>query len=310
MNDAFSRIIGHARAVARLRATLVAGAVPHAIVIHGPRRSGKAALAHALASALFAVEDAAKHPDFRLVERPRDEKTGKLKKAIPIDAVRALADHLRMSSFMGGAKVAVIDGADALSEEAANALLKTLEEPAPSAHVVLCAEDASRLPATVMSRSACIGLRRVPEEDIAAALVERGLAAPEAARAAFLADGRPGAALAFLPRQASDADGREPSMIDWYENEERRWNALRGAPIHKRFSLLADLAPPRADREEAVLRIRETLDAWQRFLRRELREGAPGAPANLRRLIRLRASLDANVQPRLLLERFALTLDR
>jgi len=301
MNDAFSRIIGHDRAVARVRAMLSAGAAPHALIVHGPRQSGKAAFAYALASALLGVEDPAKHPDFRVVGRPRDEKTGKLKKSIPIDAVRELLERLRVSSFAGGAKVAVIDGADALSEEAANALLKSLEEPARGTHVVLCAEEIERLPKTIVSRSARIGLRRVPDAEIASALVARGMAPPDAERAAFRADGRPGAALAILG---------DPGMVDWYETEERRWNALRSAPIHKRLSLLSELAPPRADREETVLRIRATLDAWQGFLRRELRDRAPGAPANLRRLFRLRDSLGANVQPRLLLERFVLTLDR
>lgn len=301
MNDVFSGIIGHARAVARLRAMIAHAAVPHALLLHGPRRSGKAALASALAAALLGVEDAPRHPDFRLVERPRDEKTGKLKKSIPIEAVRELTEHLRMSSFLGGAKVAVIDGADALSEEAANALLKSLEEPSFRAHVILLAEDASRLPRTIVSRSAAVELRRVGEAEIAAALAARGMSAPDAARAAFRADGRPGAALAFL---------HESGVVDWYETEERRWNALRSAPVHRRFALLAELAPPRADREETVLKIRDVLDAWQGFLRRELRDRAPGAPANLRRLFRLRASLDANVQPRLLLERFVLTLDR
>jgi DNA polymerase-3 subunit delta' len=300
MSDAFSRIIGHARVVGRLRTMLARSAVPHAIVFHGPRRSGKAALATALAAALLGG-DPARHPDFRLVERPRDEKTGKLKKLIPIDAVRELTERLRMSAFLGGAKVAVIDGADALGDEAANALLKALEEPAPGAHVVLCAEDAAHLPATILSRSACIALRRVGEDELAAALVARGAAPADAARAAFRADGRPGAALSML-------EGGD--MVDWYETEERRWHALRDAPVHRRLALLAELAPPRADREETVFRVRDALDAWQGFLRRELREGAGGAAANLRRLFRLRASLDANVQPRLLLERFVLTLDR
>ena len=301
MSDAFDRIIGHDRAVARLRAMLANGAAPHALVLHGPRHSGKSALASAFAAALFGVEDASKHPDFRSVGRPRDEKTGKLKKTVPIDAIRALTDHLRMSAFLGGAKVAVIDEADALSEEAANALLKSLEEPSDRAHVVLCAEDVTRLPKTILSRSVCLALRRVPEAALAAVLEGRGLSAAEAARAAFRADGRPGAALACLD---------ESGVVDWYETEERRCNALRSAPVHRRLSLLAELAPPRADREETVLKIRDVLDAWQGFLRRELRDRAPGTPANLRRLFRLRASLDANVQPRLLLERFVLTLDR
>lgn len=301
MSDRFSHIIGHSRAVVRLRSMLANNSTPHALVIHGPRRVGKVTLASALAAALFGVDDASKHPDWRLVERPRDEKTDKLKKYIPIDSVRALTEHLRMSSFMGGAKMAVIDGADALSDEACGALLKSLEEPAPHAHVILCAEDATKLPRTIISRSACLELRRVPEAEIVAGLVQRGTTVTEAERAAARADGRPGAALGLLA---------DSGVVDWYEKEERRWNALRTAPIHKRFSLLSELVPPRADREETILNIRDVLDAWQGFLRKELKDRVDGAPANLRELIRLRASLDANVQPRLLLERFVLTLDR
>lgn len=301
MSDAFSAVIGHGRVVARLRKMVAHDAVPHALLFHGPRSAGKSALAMALASVLLGTSEPARHPDFRLVERPRDEKTGKLKKSIPVDGVRELLEHLRMSPFLGGAKVAVVDGAEHLNEAAANAFLKALEEPSKRAFVLLCAEDASRLPRTIVSRTAEIGLRRVPEDEIATALAERGLPAAEAARAASLADGRPGVALAFL-------EGGD--MLDWYAKEEGRWRSLRGAPTHRRFAALADLAPPRSDREETVARLREVLDVWQGFLRKELLAGEPSAAANLRRLQSLRRSLDANVQPRALLERFALTLDR
>jgi DNA polymerase-3 subunit delta' len=301
MSDAFSRIIGHARAVARLRAMLAHGEAPHALVIAGPRRAGKAALASAFASALLRTDAPARHPDYRLVERPRDPKTGKLKKNIPVDEIRETLDRLRMSAFLGGAKVAVVDGADALSEEAANALLRSLEEPSARAHVVLCAEDASRLPKTILSRAARLDLRRVPDAELAAALEERGADAATALRAAARADGLPGAALALL---------EENGMVDWYESEERRWNALRSAPLHRRFALLADLAPPRADREETVLKIHEALGVWQALLRKELRASGPDAASGLRRLLALKAALGANVQPRLLLERFVITLDR
>lgn len=301
MTDAFSDIIGHDRAVARLRKMLANGAFPHALVFHGPRRLGKTALAMAAASALLGTDAPSRHPDFRLIERPRDEKTDKLKKLIPIDAIRGLQEHLRMSAFLGGAKVAVIDEAEALSEEAANAFLKTLEEPAPRTTILLCAESLDRLPKTVLSRSALIGLRRVPESVLAAALEARGLAPKAAARAASRSDGRPGLALGFL-----EGGG----MLDWYESEERRWRSLRGAPAHRRFTALSDLTPPRADREETVQRLRGVLDLWRAFLRKELLAGEASAPSNLRRLQVLHRSLDANVQPRALLERFALTLDR
>jgi DNA polymerase-3 subunit delta' len=258
-------------------------------------------LAFAAASALLGTDTPARHPDFRAVTRPRDEKTDKLKKLIPIDSVRELREHLRMSAFLGGAKVAVIEEAETLSEEAANALLKTLEEPSPRSVIILCTENLERLPKTIQSRSALIGLRRVQSSVISAALAARGLAPAASARAAERSDGRPGLALGFL-----EGGG----MVEWYETEERRWRSLRGTPAHQRFAALAELTPPRADREETVLRLRSVLDLWRSLLRKELLAGESKAPANLRKLQSLHASLDANVQPRALLERFVLTLDR
>ncbi len=301
MNDVFSSIIGHERAVERLRIMLANGVFPHALVLHGPRRLGKMTIALAAAAGLLGTDAPGRHPDFRLIARPRDEKTDKLKQRIPIDAVRALQEHLRMSAFLGGAKVAVVDEAETLSEEAANAFLKTLEEPSPRTSIIMCVESADRLPGTILSRSALVELRRVSQSALATALEARGLAPKAAARAASRSDGRPGQALGFL-------EGGD--MVDWYETEERRWRSLRGAPDHRRFAALSDLAPPRADREEAVLRIRGVIDLWRSFLRQELLAGEPSAAANLRRLQTLQRALDVNVQPRALLERFALTLDR
>lgn len=301
MNDAFSSLIGHERVVRRLRAMLENEAVPHAVLFHGARHVGKMTLASALASALLGVPQASAHPDFRLLERPRDEKTSKLKKAIPIESIRELQQHLRMSSFLGGAKVAVIDGAEHLSEEAANALLKTLEEPTKRAYVVLSVEDKARLPKTIISRCATIGLERVPDTAISAALLARGVSSFEASKHAVRADGRPGLAHGFV---------EQGDMVNWYEAEERRWRSLRGAPSHRKLAECAALAPARADREETIERLRDVLDVWQGALRRELKAGDARAAASLRGIIALRASMTANVQPRLLLEKFVLTLDR
>ncbi|WKZ29515.1 MAG: hypothetical protein QY323_02190 [Patescibacteria group bacterium] len=301
MSDVFSEVIGHERVLRRLRAMLANEAVPHAVVFHGPRHAGKATVAEALAAALLAAQDASSHPDFRRVERPRDEKTDKLKKVIPIDSVRSLQHHVRMSAFLGGAKVALIDGAEHLSEEASNALLKTLEEPTKRAYVLLTVEDLTRLPRTILSRSALMRFDRVPDAVVADALLARGTAPFEAAKLAARADGRPGLAIGFV---------EQGDMVNWYETEERRWRSLRAAPPHRRLLECASLAPARADREETIERLRDVLDVWQGFLRRELKAGEPSAAANLRKLSALRSSLAVNVQPRLLLEKFALTLDR
>lgn len=307
---AFDRLIGHEAAVERFRRLLERGTVPHAVLLQGPRHLGKRTFAYALASALLGVDPPSpggfgeaspvRHPDFVLVERERDAKTGKLKKNIPVEAVRALRERLRMSAFLGGAKVAVLDEAEALSDEAANALLKTLEEPAPRTHLLLVAHEAAAVPRTVASRCAIVPFRRIPERALMEGLAARGAAADEAARAASRADGRPGLAVALC---------EDSGMVDWFMKEERRWAALGAAPLHRRFSLLGELAPPRADREEAAARVREAVAVWETALRRDLKSGSASAARALRGLMALRDGLDTNVSPRLLLERFALELE-
>lgn len=300
MSDVFSRIIGHAPALKRLGLMLANDRLPHALLLSGPRHVGKRAVADALARALLGVERLDNHPDFRLVERGRDEKTGKLRKGIGVDEIRALRDHLRMTSFLGGRKVAVIDEAERMNEEASNALLKTLEEPSGRACLILVAHEPEALLPTVRSRASLLPLRRLAEAEVTEALRARGAAPEDAARYAALSGGRPGLALGFLGKD---------DVLHWFENEERRWKALRSAPLHERFALAADLTPPKADREETVERIRDAIGVWEGFLRADLRRGTASAAPALRRLFSLRASLEANVQPRLLVERFLLTFD-
>jgi replication-associated recombination protein RarA len=300
MNDAFSAIIGHAGAVERMRRAFSGGRFPHAAVISGRRHLGKRTLAEAAAAALLGPGKLAVHPDFRAVERPRDAKTGKLRKSIGIDEIRVVREFLQMSALSGGRKVALIDEAETMSEEAANALLKILEEPPASSFVILVAHDASRLPATVRSRSASFPLSAVSDAAIADAL-ER-LETPPAAveRIVAYAAGRPGVALAL--RENGD-------MIDWYASEERRWRSLRGAPLHRRFTLLSDLAPAGDDREECLGRLRDVISFWENALRQELRDGSLSAARLLRGIQELRKTLEFNVQPRLLLEKFAINID-
>lgn len=306
----FSHVIGHEAAAERFRRLLERGTVPHAVLLQGPRHLGKRTFAYALAAALLGGDPSSsggfgraspdRHPDFVLVERERDAKTGKLKKNIPVEAVRALRERLRMSAFLGGVKVAVLDEAEALSMEAANALLKTLEEPAPRTYLLLVAHEAAAVPRTVASRCAVVPFRRVPEKTLAEGLAARGAAADEAACAARRADGRPGLGISLC---------EDAGVVDWFMKEERRWTALCTAPLHRRFSLLGELAPPRADREETAARVREAAAVWEVVLRRDLRSGSASAARALRGLLGLRAGLDTNASPRLILERFALELE-
>jgi hypothetical protein len=295
----FDDIIGHKDAVARIRLMLERGNFPHAVLFIGPRRVGKTSVALAAASAILGGAKPESHPDFRRIERGADEKTGKLRKLISVDEVREARTFLQGSAFMGGRKAALVVGAERLSEEAANALLKTLEEPTKSSNVLMTADDAAAVPATVKSRCAVITLRRVHDADLAEALVSRGSTDAEAMRIAGFAAGRPGVALSFR---------EDPDVLDWYATEARRWLAFKDAPLHRRFAIASELAPPGEDREEAVERIREVAAFWEAQLRRELKAGAAVA-TRLRALLHLRTSLEVNVQPRLLLERFAMELD-
>lgn len=300
MDAYFSHIIGHEKSVHRLKTALKNGVFPHAVLFTGRRHLGKRTLAMAVAGALLENANPEQHPDFRLIERRHDEKTGKLKKAIPISEIRTLREHLQMTSFLGGRKIAVIDEADHMSSEAANGLLKTLEEPSGHTHLFLIAHDAEKVPVTIRSRSARMPLSRVADSVIVNALKERGADAETADQWARFSAGRPG--LAF--ELSRDAD-----MVHWYAEQESLWHALRREPLHRRFSLLAALAPPKADREETVKQLRDVFTLWETLLQRELRRGSTQAGDVLSSMAVLRSGLDINVQPRLLLEQFALSLE-
>lgn len=145
----------------RLTRDRAAQRLPHALLIAGPTGTGLRAFGETLGQALLCPADpddapcgacrgcrlyaAGTHPDALRIE---PAETGK---AISIDAVRALTERLSLTGS-GTAKVALIDPAESLTAAAANGLLKTLEEPAGGAHVVLISRRVARLPATIRSR--------------------------------------------------------------------------------------------------------------------------------------------------------------
>ncbi len=159
----------------------------HAYLFHGPAGVGKRAAARAFAAELLGDERrvlAGTHPDLFLLEA--------LGEMIRIDEVRALHRDLHMRPYEAEWRVYVIADAHLLNEDAADALLKDLEEPPPYAVIVLVADELGPLPPTIRSRCQLVPFRRVSERVIRALLAERapGLSEPEAKALARVSGGR------------------------------------------------------------------------------------------------------------------------
>ncbi|MGA2365103.1 MAG: DNA polymerase III subunit delta' [Steroidobacteraceae bacterium] len=151
----------------QLRRARAASRFPTALLIHGQRGTGgewlarfaaQLALCRAASPPCGQCRDcrqflSEQHPDFMLLTPLEDSKY------IRVEQVRELNEQLALSSHAGGATVALITPADSLNPNAANALLKTLEEPRPGVSLILVASVPSRLPATIISR--CQRLRIV-----------------------------------------------------------------------------------------------------------------------------------------------------
>ncbi len=259
-------ILGHADALARLWGALERDALHHAYLFEGPRGAGKHAVALKLAMAANCVAEgppgdrpcgvcppckqisAGNHPDVIVLEPAADRATP----VIPVDAVREVVRVAGYHRYNSKRRMVIIDPAEAMQPAAANALLKTLEEPPEGTGFILVANHASALLPTIVSRCQRVRFGAVAEDDIVDWLVSKGQEATHARAAARLSLGCPGQALSLARgglAERSDlrqtmlgiVDGGPPAIFQWTERAGRGARQQTMARAEQLIAVIEDL---------------------------------------------------------------------
>lgn len=148
------------------------------------------------------------HGDLHLIKKEPD------KKNISVDQIRSFINIISLSSFLGNYKMGIINGAENLSLEASNSLLKTLEEPNKKVVMILTASSLANLPETIISRSQVLNFRPVKSDIIYDYLInEKGASRSQAKNLSSLCQGRPALALKFFEDKDYFKDFSDKSEI-------------------------------------------------------------------------------------------------
>ena len=219
-------LFGHHEAEAQMLQAYQSGRMPHAFMISGPRGIGKATFAYRFArfllsqsgddgpslfgddapvESLFVSPDSPTflqiagqgHPGLVTVARSVNEKTKKLRGDIVVDDVRRMQGMFTMTSAQDSWRIAIIDAGDEMTRQAANALLKVLEEPPDRSLLMVVAHAPGQVLTTIKSRCQHLRLRPLGVSDLEAVLTSQGVEVPQGddELIAVLSEGRPGHAI-------------------------------------------------------------------------------------------------------------------
>lgn len=265
-------LIGHQWAVELLQNHLERGGPRHAYLFTGPRGIGRRTLALRFTEALNAtpmgtVEMTSKlheqfqrmqHPDLSVVQREEGDRD------LKINAVRELQHTLSLAPYMSNYRVALLLNFEEANPSAANALLKTLEEPSSRVVLLVTAESSEALLPTIVSRCEVIRLRPVPLDQVAEGLQAHWGADPEQARLlAHFASGRPGYAC-YLSQNPDILTQRQV----WLDEQR---DLLRQNRV-KRFAYAEKISK---DKEELPQHLLVWLAYWRDVLMRVTHSSAP-----------------------------------
>ena len=306
--------VGHDAAIEQLAAAIGSNRMHHAWLLSGPKGIGKATLAYRVARVLLNSNTetnvperlhvaktsityqhiaAMTHPDLFVLRRPWDDsgREGKLKTVLPVEEVRKAAGFFSKSAGNGGWRVCIVDSVDEMNINAANALLKILEEPPPRALFLLISHSPGRLLPTIRSRCQKLPMHELSEGEVMhllqAHLPELGHS--ESIVAARLAEGSIGRALMLAQDDGLKAYSEMVAML----------GKLPQLDIAELHALGDRLSRPNA--EAAYTNLTEMLHQWlARMIRnsaasREIIEAVPGETEIMARLF-ASASLDQWMQ--------------
>lgn len=238
------------------------GRLHHAWLLTGPEGVGKATFAYRAARRLLGARPddrlgllgaspddpvsrqviARSHPDLIVLERETDD--GKPRKFIPVDEARKLPEFFSKAPASSPYRVAIIDAADDMNVNAANAVLKTLEEPPPRGVLFLVSHAPGRLLATIRSRCRRLAFAPWSDQRVEGFAVDRlGLVPAQAERLARMAKGAPGRALSLHAQGALDVDRTAHELLSALPQTDEAAllhlaDSFRGAEGQARFELL------------------------------------------------------------------------
>ena len=311
------KIHGHESALRQLETGLKEGRLAHAYLLVGPAQVGKRTLAVNLAQAVNCLSPdvapcgdcpqcrriaASLHPDVLVIGIRKGEDGGPARREIGIGNVREVQRQANLKPYEGSCRVFIFDGAEYMSEEASNSLLKTLEEPPPQVLIVLLTTAEEALLPTIRSRCRRLEMRPLPLTAVADELMNtHSLASEKAGHLARLSMGCLGWALSALG---------DPALMESREEELEHITQLPSATLADRFNYAAELSSLIFRNRE---RGREVLQLWLRWWRDLLivKEGAGEFVHNIDKAeaLSLRASRFTTAQVREFIEAIMGTFD-